>query len=43
MAHQANGKAVMKLYGFTVGKTTEVDCVTMLMERYVSLNKGCNA
>ncbi|MDR0547945.1 MAG: class I SAM-dependent DNA methyltransferase [Deltaproteobacteria bacterium] len=33
-AHQSLDHAVMKLYGFPVGKTTEEDCVAALMERY---------
>jgi hypothetical protein len=33
-AHQNLDRAVMKLYGFSVGKTTEADCVAALMEMY---------
>jgi hypothetical protein len=36
-AHQNLDRAVMKLYGFPVGKTTEADCVAALMERYRAL------
>jgi hypothetical protein len=36
-AHQNLDRAVMKLYGFPVGKTTEADCVAALMERYQKL------
>ncbi|MDR0671449.1 MAG: methylase, partial [Oscillospiraceae bacterium] len=33
-AHQNLDRAVMRLYGFTPGKTSEADCVAALMERY---------
>jgi hypothetical protein len=33
-AHQANDRAVMKLYGFGIKETTEAACVAKLMELY---------
>ena len=39
-AHQNLDRAVMKLYGFPVGKTTEADCVAALMERYQKVTKA---
>jgi hypothetical protein len=39
-AHQANDKAVMKLYGFAPGKTSEADCVAALMARYRAMTSG---
>jgi hypothetical protein len=39
-AHQNLDRAVMKLYGFPVGKTTEADCVAALMERYQKMTSG---
>jgi len=37
-AHQNLDRAVMKLYGFPVGETTESTCVAALMERYQLLS-----
>jgi hypothetical protein len=39
-AHQNLDRAVMKLYGFPVGKTTETDCVAALMEMYQKLTEA---
>jgi hypothetical protein len=39
-AHQNLDRAVMKLYSFPVGKTTEADCVAALMGRYQALANG---
>jgi hypothetical protein len=36
-AHQNLDRAVMKLYDFNVGKTTEADCVALLIKRYQSM------
>ena len=36
-AHQNLDRAVMKLYGFQPGKTSEAECVAGLMERYQAL------
>jgi hypothetical protein len=33
-AHRALDRAVMKLYGFKPGATSEAECVAGLMERY---------
>jgi hypothetical protein len=38
-AHQNLDRAVMKLYGFAPGKTTEADCVAALMERYSAMKE----
>jgi hypothetical protein len=38
-AHQNLDRAVMRLYGFPVGKTTEADCVAALMERYRAITE----
>jgi hypothetical protein len=38
-AHQNLDRAVMKLYGFAVGKTSEAECVAALMERYKKLTE----
>jgi hypothetical protein len=38
--HQNLDRAVMKLYGFPVGKTSEVECVAQLMERYKTMVEG---
>jgi hypothetical protein len=39
-AHQNLDRAVMRLYGFAPGKTSEADCVAALMERYKVLLEG---
>jgi hypothetical protein len=39
-AHQNLDRAVMKLYGFAVGKTSEAECVAALMERYQMMTTG---
>ena len=36
-AHQANDRAVMQAYGFSVKDTTETSCVTALMDLYQKL------
>ena len=41
-AHREPGRAVMGLYGFSVGDFSEVDCVTALMEMYQKLVGGFN-
>ena len=39
-AHQANDRAVMQAYGFTVKEMTESKCVAELMKLYQEMTKG---
>ena len=38
-AHQANDRAVMQAYGFSVNDTSEADCVAALMKMYQKLTE----
>ena len=38
-AHQANDRAVMRAYGFSVSEMSESDCVAELMKMYQELTK----
>jgi hypothetical protein len=39
-AHRDLDRAVMRLYGFTIGEMDEAECVAELMKRYVSMKEA---